>query len=57
MPVDPDIARLESNMWSMFARFGNAREGSLVDTPTRLAIATPIPQPPYNTVSRFYDEG
>ena len=56
MAVDPDIARLESNLWSMFARFGTVSGGSLIDTPTRLAIATPIPQPPYNTVFRFYDE-
>lgn len=56
VPVDPDVARLEANLWSMFARFGRARGASLVDTPTRMAIATPIPQPPYNTVLRFYDE-
>ncbi len=34
-----------------------AAGGQLVDTPTRLVVRTPVPQPPYNVVLRFADEG
>lgn len=51
------IRDLEQNMWSMFSIMGLGTGGRLVDTPTRLVTEAPVPQPPYNAVLRFHDEG
>lgn len=51
-----EIEALERNAWSMFAELGRGPGGSVMDTPTRLVVTTPIPQPPYNAVWRFYSE-
>jgi hypothetical protein len=40
----------------MFSVLGRGVGGNVVETPTRLVVETPIRQPPYNTVWRFYDE-
>lgn len=44
-------------MWSFYSIMGCGSGGRLVDTPTRLVTEAPVPQPPYNAVLRFYDEG
>ena len=54
---DQRISELEHSAWSMFSFMGRAPGGSMVDTPTRLVIETPVERPPYNGVWRFYDEG
>lgn len=51
------IADLERNAWSMFSVLGRGPGGSILDTPTRLVVESPVPRPPYNGVWRFYDEG
>lgn len=48
---------LEAHFWSMWAPLGGGSQGFLVDTPTRLLVGSPIPQPPYNSVFRFLDDG
>jgi ribosomal protein S18 acetylase RimI-like enzyme len=50
------IAALESNAWSMFSILGTGEGGRVTASPTRLVVESPIPQPPYNGVWRFYDE-
>lgn len=54
---DLAVRDLEHNMWSMFSIMGCGTGGRLVDTATRLVTEAPVPQPPYNAVLRFYDEG
>ena len=51
------VSDLEQNAWSMFSIMGLGEGGRLIDTPTRLVTEAPVPQPPYNAVLRFYDEG
>ena len=51
------VAALEQSAWSVFSRFGRGEGAHLIDTPTRLVLETPVPQAPYNSVLRFYDEG
>ena len=51
------VAALEQSAWSIFSRFGRGEGASVIDTPTRLVLETPVPQAPYNSVLRFYDEG
>ena len=41
----------------MFSIMGRGAGGRLVDTATRLVTEAPVPQPPYNAVLRFRDEG
>lgn len=41
----------------MFSELGRGDDGRVFDTTTRLVVETPVPQPPYNAVWRFYDEG
>ncbi len=53
---DAAIAALERNAWSMFTALGWGQGGNVIDTPTRLVVETPVRQPPYNAVWRFYDE-
>lgn len=48
---------LERHLWSMWAPLGRGPGARLTDTPTRLFVETPVPQPPYNTVFRFLDDG
>jgi hypothetical protein len=50
------IDALERNAWSLFGQLGSGEGGTITDTPTRLVVETPVPQPPYNTVWRFYAE-
>ncbi len=40
----------------MFSILGTGDGGKVIDTPTRLVVEAPIPQPPYNGVWRFRDE-
>lgn len=54
---DQAVRDLERNMWSMFSIMGRGTGGRLVDTATRLVTEAPVPQPPYNAVLRFHDEG
>jgi ribosomal protein S18 acetylase RimI-like enzyme len=54
---DQAIHDLEQNAWSMFSIMGLGTGGRLIDTPTRLVTEAPVPQPPYNAVLRFHDEG
>lgn len=54
---DPAVRDLECNLWSMFSIMGLGTDGRLVDTATRLVTEAPVPQPPYNAVLRFRDEG
>ncbi|MEL6893785.1 MAG: GNAT family N-acetyltransferase [Actinomycetota bacterium] len=54
---DLAVRDLERNMWSFYSIMGCGSGGRLVDTPTRLVTEAPVPQPPYNAVLRFYDEG
>lgn len=51
------VSALESNAWTMFAILGAGPGGTVTDTPTRLVVQSPVPQPPYNIVLRFHDEG
>lgn len=55
--VEQAVRDLEDNLWSMFSIMGRGTGGRLVDTPTRLVTEAPVPQPPYNAVLRFRDEG
>lgn len=57
MMDDQAVRDLEHNFGSMFSLMGLGRGGRLVDTPTRLVTEAPVPQPPYNAVLRFHDEG
>ena len=41
----------------MFSIMARGAGGRLVDTATRLVTEAPVPQPPYNAVLRFRDEG
>jgi len=50
------VAALEQSAWSIFSRFGRGEGASVIDTPTRLVLETPVPQAPYNSVLRFYNE-
>lgn len=52
-----EVAALEDSAWSVWKAIGTGPGGVVRDTPTRLIVETPVPQPPYNTVHRFYDEG
>ena len=52
-----EVMSLERNAWSMFAMLGSGPGGRVVDSPHRLIIETPVPQPPYNMVARFLDDG
>lgn len=54
---DRAIHDLEHNAWGMFSLMGLGDGGRVIDTPTRLVTEAPVPQPPYNAVLRFYDEG
>ncbi len=54
---DPAVRDLERNLWSMYSIMGLGAGGRLVDTVTRLVTEAPVPQPPYNAVLRFRDEG
>jgi ribosomal protein S18 acetylase RimI-like enzyme len=51
------IEALEIGAWTMYRRFGLGPGARLTDTPTRLLYETPVPQPPYNMVFRFLDDG
>jgi ribosomal protein S18 acetylase RimI-like enzyme len=51
------IEALEIAAWTMYRRFGLGPGARLTDTPTRLLYETPVPQPPYNMVFRFLDDG
>jgi ribosomal protein S18 acetylase RimI-like enzyme len=53
---DEAVAALEGNAWTMFSVLGTGEGGRVIDTPTRLVVEAPIPQPPHNGVWRFYDE-
>ncbi len=58
MDTDPDaVEALEANFWSMFRILGSGPGGKIVDTPGRLIVESPLPQPPYNSVLRFRGEG
>lgn len=52
-----DIDALEANAWSLYAALGTGPGGNVVNTPSRLLLETPVRQPPYNMLLRFYDEG
>lgn len=54
---EPLIDVLERHLWSMWAPLGRGPGARLTDSPTRLFVETPVPQPPYNTVFRFLDDG
>ncbi len=51
------IDALERHFWSMWGPLGSGPGGRLTDSPTRLLVETPVPQPPYNSVLRFLDDG
>lgn len=51
------VRALEVNAWSLYSVFGRGDGGSITDTEHRLIIETPVQQPPYNSVMRFYDDG
>ncbi len=51
------VRALETNCWTMFSILGAGPGGRVTDTPHRLVIESPLPQPPYNSVMRFYDDG
>jgi len=53
---DQLVHALERHLWSMWGPLGNGPGGRLTDSPTRLLVETPLPQPPYNTVLRFLDD-
>ncbi len=58
--MDPDqdaVQALEANFWSMFRILGSGPGGAITDTPERLVVESPLPQPPYNSVLRFRGEG
>jgi GNAT superfamily N-acetyltransferase len=58
MDTNPDaVQALEANFWSMFRVMGSGPGGTIVDTPGRLIVESPLPQPPYNSVLRFRGEG
>lgn len=57
LTTDATIASLEANLWSMYSILGAGTGGSILDTPDRLVVEAPLPQPPYNTVLRFRDDG
>ncbi len=57
VPRTAEVAALEDSAWSIFTAIGMGPGGRVLDTPTRLVVETPVPQPPYNAVHRFYDEG
>lgn len=58
MDIDQDaVDALEANLWSMFRVMGSGPGGAIIDTPERLVVESPLPQPPYNSVLRFRDEG
>lgn len=48
---------LEANLWSLGRDLGSGRDGRVIDTETRLVVHTPVRNPPYNGVWRFFDEG
>jgi ribosomal protein S18 acetylase RimI-like enzyme len=54
---DRMIGVLERHLWSMWGPIGRGPGAQLTDTPTRLFVETPVPQPPYNSVFRFLDDG
>lgn len=54
---DAAIASLEANAWSMFTILGAGTGGSILNTPERLVVEAPLPQPLYNLVLRFLDDG
>lgn len=49
------VADLESNLWSLWAEFGRADGGSLIEDDDRLVLEGPVTQPVYNAVLRFRD--
>jgi ribosomal protein S18 acetylase RimI-like enzyme len=51
------VDALERHFWSMWGPLGSGPGGRLTDSPTRLLVETPLPQPPYNSVLRFLDDG
>jgi len=51
------IEALEQNLCSMWRPLGSGEGAQTTDSPTRLFVETPVPQPPYNTVFRFLDDG
>lgn len=51
------VQALEANLWSMFRVLGCGPGGAIIDTPNRLIVESPPPQPPYNSVLRFRGEG
>lgn len=57
LTADAAVASLEANVWSMFSILGAGTGGSILDTPARLVVEAPLPQPPYNAVLRFRDDG
>ena len=55
---DRDAIRpLEEAVWGLFSHLGRGDGGSVVDTPTRLVVRSPVRQAPYNGVFRFLDDG
>lgn len=51
------VRALEGNLWSFGRNLGSGPGGRVVDTETRLVVHTPVPNPPYNGIWRFGDEG
>lgn len=51
------IRPLEESVWGLFSHLGRGDGGSVVDTPTRLVLRSPVRQAPYNGVFRFLDDG
>jgi len=55
--MDAALAPLATNICAMFSILGVGTAGSILDTPERLVVEAPLPQPPYNAVLRFRDDG
>ena len=51
------IRPLEEAVWGLFSHLGRGDGGSVVDTPGRLIVRSPVRQAPYNGVYRFLDDG